>query len=80
MKYRASLRNRNERTILAAAIGTALLPNVLSAQETPEAGLEEIVVTARFREEDLQQTPLAVSAFTAEGLESRGIADVQSLG
>lgn len=80
MKHRVFLGDRNERTVLAATIGAALFPSVLSAQETPEAGLEEIVVTARFREEDLQQTPLAVSAFTAEGLASRGIADVQSLG
>ena len=34
--------------------------------------LDEIVVTARFREENLQQTPLAITAFTGEMLESRG--------
>jgi len=42
--------------------------------------LEEIVVTARFREERLQQTPLAVSAITADGLEMRGMDDVDSIG
>ncbi len=34
--------------------------------------LEEIVVTARFREENLQQTPLAITAFTGDVLEARG--------
>jgi iron complex outermembrane receptor protein len=37
-----------------------------------QEALEEIVVTARFREENLQQTPLAITAFTGEMLESRG--------
>src|SRR5437762_7924 len=34
--------------------------------------LEEIVVTARFREENLQKTPLAITAFTGQMLEDRG--------
>ena len=37
-----------------------------------QEALEEIVVTARFREENLQQTPLAITAFTGAMLESRG--------
>jgi iron complex outermembrane recepter protein len=45
----------------------------LGAQET---GLEEIVVTARFREENLQQTPLAITAFTGENMEARNLTDV----
>jgi len=42
--------------------------------------LEEIVVTARKREESLQDTPIAVSAFTGDNMEARGsftIADVE---
>lgn len=42
--------------------------------------LEEIVVTSRYREERLQQTPLAVSAFTSENLEVQGITDVDEMG
>ncbi|WP_210414011.1 TonB-dependent receptor [Luteithermobacter gelatinilyticus] len=38
--------------------------------------LEEITVTARKREEGLQSTPIAISAFTGEGLEYRGVTDV----
>ena len=43
------------------------------AQESAEASLDEIVVTARRREENLQTVPLAITAFTGESLEARGI-------
>ena len=35
-------------------------------------GIEEVTVTARYREENLQQTPIAISAITAEDIEQRG--------
>jgi iron complex outermembrane receptor protein len=55
--------------LLRIAIASSLCAPVgAMAQEA----LEEIVVTARFREENLQQTPLAITAFTGEMLESRG--------
>ncbi len=52
---------------------------VFAADEKPGLGIEEIVVTARKREESLQDTPIAVSAFTGEGLEIRGVTDLSSL-
>ena len=42
-------------------------------------GLEEIVVTARKRSENLQDTPISISAFSARDLEARGYADVGAL-
>ena len=39
-------------------------------------GLEQIVVTARFHRENLQEVPLAVSAFTAETLAANGATSV----
>ena len=49
-----------QRNRLGVAIAAALaLPASALAQEA----LEEIVVTARFREENLQQTPLAITAY-----------------
>src|SRR5690606_23557745 len=52
---------------LSAAIAAACAsPSVASAQDNAPAlspGLEEIVVTARRREESLQDVPVAVSAF-----------------
>jgi iron complex outermembrane recepter protein len=41
--------------------------------------IEEVVVTARFRIENLQKTPLAITATTGETLEARGASDVTDL-
>ena len=49
-----------------------------SASET-SGKLDEVVVTAQKREENLQRTPLAISAITAKALEQRGIVDVSHL-
>ena len=42
--------------------------------------LEEIVVTARYREENIQQTPLAISAITAEDLKVRAFTNTYEVG
>ena len=44
-----------------------------------EAGLQEITVTARRREEVLQNVPLAISAFTGSDLQAAGITDLRAL-
>ena len=43
------------------------------------AQIEEIVVTAQKREENLQDTPIAITAFTEEALEGRMINDISKL-
>jgi hypothetical protein len=64
---------------LAAACAAILGAGAVAAQE-PQASqgreLEEIVVTARFREESLQRTPLAISAYTGEMLANNGATNV----
>jgi iron complex outermembrane recepter protein len=62
---------------VAAVLGFAS-PSAV-AQEGSGA-LEEIVVTARFREEGMQTTPIAISAFTGEELQVRSIENVEDLG
>ena len=63
----------------ALAIGAATLaPGAAFAQDAPQAaeeqgGLEEIVVTAQRRAENLQEVPIAVSAMTASTLADTGI-------
>ncbi|MFZ9708484.1 MAG: TonB-dependent receptor [Steroidobacteraceae bacterium] len=49
--------------------------------QTPDEGaaLEEIVVTARKREENLQDVPIAITAVSAEALQRQGIKDVADL-
>jgi iron complex outermembrane receptor protein len=49
--------------------------------QTASAGsdqIEEIVVTAQKREQNLQKIPISVTAVTGDSLEARGIADVSS--
>ncbi len=41
--------------------------------------LEEVIVTARRRAEELQDTPVAISAFSAEELKVQGIANTRDL-
>ncbi len=67
---------------IVAVAGAFLAPGVLLAQE-PAAegtGLEEVVITARFREEPLQRTPLAITAITGEALELRNATNVVDIG
>src|SRR5665213_515424 len=60
----------------------------VQAQETPASpaaadtsgGLEEIVVTAERREENIQNVPIAVTAFTADAMQSRNLVDIHALG
>lgn len=68
--------------IALGLVASLTVPATAIAQETPaDAGLEsdEIVVTARRREESLQDTPVAISAFSAEVLEQRQIIQTQDL-
>ena len=53
----------------------------VSAQEGANAQprLEEVVVTARKREESIQETPVAVTALSGESLRERGILAVEEL-
>jgi iron complex outermembrane receptor protein len=54
-------------------------PQALAAEDS-EGTVEEIVVTARFREERLQETPLAITAISGEELEARGLNNIVDLG
>ncbi|MBT0669549.1 TonB-dependent receptor [Novosphingobium profundi] len=75
---------------MAASLALPLVPTGAHAQEAPapaqtgragtEASAGDIVVTARRREENLLETPIAISAFTGEALEERGIKNLQDLG
>jgi len=60
---------------LVGAAGAAL------AQETPKdaVALEEVVVTAQKRSENVQSIPVAVTAVSAESLEKQGATNLQAL-
>ncbi len=70
---------------LAVWLGLAALPAAAQSTATaaaaaePGEGLQEITVTARFREEKLQETPLAITAVSGDTLKARGQTDVTNL-
>lgn len=43
------------------------------------ATVEEVIITAQKREESIQQTPIAISAFSADALEYRGVVQTQDV-
>ncbi len=51
----------------------------LAQDVAPSGGIEEIVVTAERREANLQDTPLAVTALTADALAASGVAVINDL-
>lgn len=65
----------------SAAATTAVAQDMAVAKRVigPEATVEELVVTARRREETLKDVPVAVSAFTAETLERQAANDITTL-
>lgn len=59
---------------LALACALVAVASPASAQEqAEEERVEDIVVTAERREANLQDVPISVTAFSAEGLEQRGV-------
>jgi len=51
----------------------------VTAQDLSRTGLEEVVVTARKREESLQEVPLSVSALDSQTIARAGIEDLSSV-
>jgi iron complex outermembrane receptor protein len=60
-------------TILGALSGPASADQTPAAGTASEGGLEEIVVTAEFRRENLQTVPIAITAVTAETMDQRNM-------
>jgi len=66
-------------------VGLVMCPLPVQAQKTdqttaaPSNGLEEIVVTARRREEKLQTVPIAIEAFSGDSLQQHEIQGIEDL-
>jgi outer membrane receptor protein involved in Fe transport len=63
----------------AALSALALCAGAAIAQQADTGVLEEITVTAQKRTENLQQVPIAISAFSAEALQQKAITSVDQL-
>ncbi len=66
--------------LISTMMGLGATSTGLVAQQSGASALEEIVVTARKREESLQETPIAVTAFSASDLEARSLDNLMDIG
>ena len=73
----------NKTLLKGLSLGLGLAMLVPASAQDSEKGIsslmEEVVVTARKREESVQDTPIAVSAFTGDSLDARGIQSIDAL-
>lgn len=72
---------RSRTTMVAIAIANTLGATGAGAAEpaTNTGALEEIIVTAQKRDENLQDTPIAITALSAADIEERGITSPRDL-
>lgn len=68
-------------SISIAALATAIAAPAFAqdqaqADDTRSGGIAEIVVTAQKRAENVQDVPIAITAFTAGALQERAVGDV----
>lgn len=66
--------------LTAPAVAMAQQANPVSADQDQVSVVDDIVVTARRREERLQEVPIAVTVLSEEILEEKGVRDANDLG
>jgi iron complex outermembrane recepter protein len=64
---------------LAASTAAIALSVAIAAPALAQAVLEEIVVTARKREENLKEIPLSITAFSAKDIEKKGFKGLEDI-
>src|SRR5882672_9391698 len=67
-------------TALAIALLASASPAFAADEQAASGVLEEIVVTAQFREEKLQETPIAITAITAQDIQERSFSNSYEIG
>src|SRR5688500_15457917 len=70
---------------ISSALMSCAMPAVAQAQEASDADatddrLAEVVVTAQFKDQNVRDVPIAISAVTAEMLQERGQTSLTDLG
>ena len=77
-----SIQKTAVRCAVATAVHLAIFPAAAVAQGADSADsmvLDEIVVTAQRREQNIQDIPLSVSALSADALRDGGVLDISRL-
>ncbi len=70
--------NYSQKTLLVLATFVAI-PAMAQNPNSPTARMEEITTTARKSEENIQDVPIAISAFTAQEMERRGFRELEDV-
>ncbi len=73
---------KNSKWLLACAGSLAMVPAYAQPASTDArvGGLEEVVVTARKRSENLQEVPVSISVISGADLDNKNIGDMRDLG
>src|SRR5262245_24874924 len=89
MNVRAAIRSllgQHARSVSLLAVATAygaISPSAAFAQAAPQAksdaGLDEVVVTARRREESMQSVPVAITALSGEALREQQVQTLEDV-
>src|ERR1700680_4845440 len=79
MKSCASAHGSRWAALAVAGVLSAIAPPSFAADKpvaAPSDSLEEIVVTAQFRQEKLQNVPIAITALSSESMDSRNMTNL----
>jgi len=76
----ASKNSSVQRAVKIALLAVGSVPMAAFAADTSVAGLEEIVVSAQRRAENVQDVPLSMTVQSGEDLTRAGITDIRDLG
>ena len=74
-----SVQTRRYRFAVATAAAAAIAAQLIGSVAYADQQLEEIVVTAQKRSENVQKVPIAITAFTAETIQSKGLNNLHAL-
>jgi iron complex outermembrane recepter protein len=77
--YRVGTLAAGALAIVAGVAGPAAMADQQATPSAEAGSLEEVVVTANRRKEDIQNVPIAVTAFSGDTAAGHGITDMQSL-
>jgi len=79
MNVRSRYVRRHSLLACVSAVAVLSVDAFMASVSYAQSGLEEIVVTARKRQETLMQVPLAITAVTAADLQNEGIVSLEDL-